>query len=366
MKFIINQSSLLEVLHRISGPVGEKQNFPILNCILVKTEEKDKVKFISTNLEITLITYLESRVEEEGITAIPFKRFISIIRELPKQEITIEVRKDNLFIRSEKIEFRINCMNPEEFPQVEENIEESLIRVSASNLLEMIKMTSFCVGKEDLSYVFSGILFEIFEDKINLVATDGKRLSFIQKQLPSTQPLITEKIKFILPIKSIYELQKIIKEKKEEMFLFIKSNDVGFDVKDTILITKTIEGDFPDYSQYIPQPTQNVLILKRDEFLSSLKRAQILSIPEYQGVRLNIQKTQMSILKSTPQLGELKEIIEVDYTGTPLEISFNPNYLIDVLKNIEDENVKFEIYGVDKPAVLRKEGFVYLVLPIKI
>ncbi|OQX81064.1 MAG: DNA polymerase III subunit beta [Candidatus Omnitrophica bacterium 4484_70.1] len=366
MKFIINQSSLLEALHRISGPVGEKQNFPILNCILVKAEKKDKIKLISTNLEITLITRLEGSIEEEGVTAIPFKRFISIVRELPKQEIVIEIRKDNLFIKSEKIEFRINCMNPEEFPQIEESIEESLIKLSTSDLLEMIKMTSFCVGREDLSYIFSGILFEILEDKINLVATDGKRLSFIQRQLPSTQPLITEKIKFILPIKSVYELQKIIKEKKEDVFLFIKGNDIGFDIKDTILITKTIEGDFPDYSQYIPQPTQNVLILRKDDFLSSLKRAQILSIPEYQGVRLNMQKTQMSILKSTPQLGELKEVIGVNYTGTPLEISFNPNYLIDVLKNIEDENVKFEIYGADKPAVLRKEGFVYLVLPIKI
>jgi len=363
MKFIIKQSSLLEGLYRLGGVVGEKQNFPILNCVLVKTE-KDKLKFISTNLEITIITYLESSIEEEGIVAIPFKRFVSIVRELPKEEVIVEAYKDNLHIKSEKIEFRINCINPEEFPEVEENIEESLIKLSISDLLEMIKMTSFCVGREELSYVFSGILFEIFESKINLVATDGKRLSFIQRPLPSTQPPINNKIKFILPIKSVYEVQKIIKD-KEEVFIFVKGNDIGFDVKDTILITKTIEGEFPDYSQYIPQPTQDILTLKRSEFLSSLKRAQILSIPEYQGVKLNIQKTQMSISKSTPQLGELKEVINVSYTGTPLEISFNPNYLIDVLKNIDDEDVKFEIYGSDKPAVLRKDDFIYLVLPIK-
>lgn len=364
MKFVISQNKLIEVLGKVSGPVSSKQNFPILNCVLIEGAQ-NKIKFTTTNLDSSVITYLETPVEEEGKTAVPFKKLISIIRELPKQEITIEKLKENLCIRCEKIEFKINCMEPDDFPQISEEIKENLITLSSSDLLEMIKMTSFCVGGEELNYILSGILFEIIEDKINLVATDGKRLSFIQKKLPSTQPEIATKLSFILPIKAIHEVQKLIKE-KNEVFLFIKDGNIGIDCRDTLFFTKTIEGEFPNYSQYIPPPTENRLTIRRSQFLAALKRAQLLSTPDYQGVRLELRKNEVIISKATPQLGELKESLEATYTGAPLQISFNPVYLIDVLKNIDEEIITFEIYGEDKPAVLRKQDYIYLVLPIKL
>ena len=364
MKFITSQNRLIEVLAKVSGPVSSKQNFPILNCVLIETLQ-DKVKLTTTDLDSSVIAYLTTPVEKEGKVAVPFKRLVSIARELPKQEVTIEKVKENLCISCEKIEFKINCMEAEDFPQIDEEVKENLITLSSSDLLEMIKMTSFCVGGEELNYVLSGILFEIVEDKINLVATDGKRLSFIQKKLPSTQAEISTKLSFILPIKAVHEIQKLIKEKKE-IFLFIKDGNVGIDCKDTLFFTKTVEGEFPNYSQYIPAPVESKLTIRRSLFLSALKRAQLLSTPDHQGVKLELQKDELILSKSTPQLGELKESLEANYTGTPLQISFNPVYLIDVLKNIDEEMITFEIYGEDKPAVLRKEDYIYLVLPIKL
>jgi len=364
MKFIISQNKLTEVLERVNGPVSSRQNFPILNCVLIEVF-RDKVKFTTTDLDSSIITYLTTSIEKEGKVAVPFKRLISVTRELPKQEVIIEKIKESLCIKCEKIEFKINCMKVEDFPQINEEIKENLITLSSFDLLEMIKMTSFCVGGEELNYVLSGILFEIVEDRINLVATDGKRLSFIQKKLPPSQPEISTKLSFILPLKAIHEIQKLVK-KKEEIFLFIKDGNVGIDCRDTLFFTKTIEGEFPNYSQYIPAPIENKLTIRRSLFLSALKRAQLLSTPDYQGVKLELQKDELILFKSTPQLGELKESLEANYTGTPLQISFNPVYLIDVLKNIDEEMVTFEIYGEDKPAVLRKEDYIYLVLPIKL
>ena len=175
-----------------------------------------------------------------------------------------------------------------------------------------------------------------------------------------------KKIEFILPLKSINELYKLLKDCKEELFLFTEKNIIGFDLKNTIFISKPIEGEFPNYSQYIPPPSNNKLTINRREFLASLRRAELLSAPDYQGVKLELKKQELILSKSTPQLGEVKENIPAQYTGNHLELGFNPTYLLDVLKNLEDEVVSFEIYDVDKPAVLRVENYIYLVLPMKL
>jgi len=365
MKFIINKEVLLDNLQKVLGPTASKQNFPILNSVLISSSG-NKLKFTATDLDITIITIQEANVIEKGKIAIPMKRFISIIRELPPQEVTVEMAKNNLLISCGKIEFKISTLNPAEFPQIEEEKDVSLIRINPVTLEEMIRMTSFCVGYEDVNYVLNGILFDISEDTISLIATDGKRLSFVKKQLPPNQPEIKTKISFILPIKAINELYKLIKEKEEDIFLFVKENRVGFDFKDTQFITRPIEGEFPNYLQYIPNETKDKLIVNRQAFSLALRRADLLSTQDYQGVKFELKKDSLVVSKSTPQLGEVKEVVEARYTGANLEIGFNPNYLNDALKNLSEVEVSFEFFGIDKPAVIRKEGFIYLALPMKI
>jgi len=365
MKFIINKEVLLDNLQKVLGPTTSKQNFPILNSVLISSAN-NKLKFIATDLDVTIITLQDANIIEKGKIAVPMKRFISIIRELPSGDVTVEMTKNNLLIKCGKVEFKINTLNPAEFPQIEEEKEVSLIRINPLVLEEMIRMTSFCVGYEDVNYVLNGILFDISEDTISLVATDGKRLSFIKKQLPPNQPEIKTKISFILPIRAINELYKLIKEKEDDIFLFVKENRVGFDFKNTQFITRPIEGEFPNYLQYIPNEIKDKLVVSRQDFSLALRRADLLSTQDYQGVKFELKKDSLVISKSTPQLGEAREVIEVRYTGQSLEIGFNPNYLIDALKNLNDAEVSFEFFGADKPAVLRKEGFVYLILPMKI
>lgn len=364
MKFIIDKDVLLESLQEVLGPTTTKQNFPILNSVLLVAEDK-RIKLIATDLDITIIAFQETNIAEKGKVAIPMKRFISIIRELPSQEITIELIKNTLLIKCEKIEFKVNTLNPEEFPQVEEEKETSLIKIDPINLTQMLELTSFCVGYEDTNYVLNGILFEIFEDEIKLVSTDGKRLSFIKQKLSPNQPEVKTKLSFILPIKAINELYKLIKEKNEELFLFVKENKIGFDFKDAQFIARPIEGEFPNYAQYIPNENKDKLVVDRQNFLLSLRRADLLSTQDYQGVKMEIKRDGLTLSKATPQLGEVKEYVEARYTGPSLEIGFNPTYLMDVLKNLEDSEVTFEFFGSDKPAVLRRENYIYLLLPMK-
>lgn len=365
MKFNITKEVLLDNLQKVLGPTTTKQNFPILNSILISSTDK-KLKFTATDLDTTIIVHQEADIKEKGKIAVPMKRFISIIRELPPNEITVELTKNTLWIKCEKIDFKINTLNPEEFPRVEEDKKVSLIKINAHDLEEMIGLTAFCVGFEDTNYVLNGILFEIQENKINLVATDGKRLAFVQRNLPASQPEIKTKISFILPVRAIMELAKLIKDSTDEIFMYVDESKVGFDLKNTEFIARTIEGEFPMYNQYIPKENKEKLVVDRNQFLFSLRRADLLSTTDYQGVRLELKKDSILISKNTPQLGEAKETLEVEYNGPAIQIGFNPQYIMDVLKNLTDGKVSWEFFGADKPAVLRKEGFVYLVLPMKI
>jgi len=365
MKFILDKDILVAQLQKVFGPTATKQNFPILASVLITTTN-NTVVFTTTDLDMTIVSAQKTEESTSGQVVIPMKRFFSIIRELPSQKVSIENIKNNLLIKCGKVEFKINTLNPEEFPKQPENKNTSLIKIIPQELDETIRLTSFSVGQEDVSYVLSGILFEIEKNKINLVSTDGKRLAFSQKALPANQPELKEKISFILPIKAVVELHKLIKEHSGEVYLSVNNNNIEFDFKETQFAARTLEGEFPNYSQYIPAENKDILTVDRKDLLFALRRASILATQDYQGVTLTLKKDSLLVWKNTPQLGEVKEEIAVSYHVGNLEIGLNPRYLIDVLKNLEDEKVAINFFGPDKPAVLKKEGYVYLLLPLKI
>ncbi|MDD3296089.1 MAG: DNA polymerase III subunit beta [Candidatus Omnitrophica bacterium] len=364
MKFIINKEILVTVLQIVLGPATTKQNIPSLSCVLI-VGEGDYLKLTTTDLDLAISIKQKANIKEPGRVAIPIKRFLSIIRELPSGDVTVETIKSNLSIRCEKVEFKVNTINAEDFPVAPEPKETSLIKLEANVLEEMLKLTSFCVGYDDNSYVLGGVLFEVCESAISLAATDGKRLAYIQKNLPSDQPEVKTKISFILPIKAVAELHKITKEREGNLYMFTEDNRVGFDIEGVQFIARPLEGEFPNYKQYIPQETKERLFINRKKLLFALKRASILTTSDYLGVKMELKKEGVVIYKHTPQLGEVREAVEAKYEGSHLDIGFNPNYLTDALKNLEEEEVCMYFSGPDKPAVLRKKDYVYLILPMK-
>ena len=363
MIFKINKSSLLEELQKLVGPTNSKQSFADSLYISIIN---NKIKFITTDLDITIISSIPTETTQEGKALISMKRLLSITRELPDSEISIELNKNNLLVSCEKIEFKLNTLALEQFPKIDEKKHATLIKLDPQVLEEMFRLVSFCAGSGEANFILGGVLFELQENTIKIAATDGKRLAFSQKQLPASQPPVKTKISFILPSRAVTEVYKLIKDRTEEMFLFTQENKIGFDFKNTQLIARPVEGEFPNYSQYIPAENKEKLKINKKEFLLALRRAGVLSTPDYQGVKIDILKDEVIISKQTPQLGEVKESLSVKFAGQPLQIGFNPNYLLDVLKNIDDEFIEMEFFGADKPAVLRKQGYVYLVLPMKI
>jgi DNA polymerase-3 subunit beta len=363
MKFIISKTVFLDELQKLVGPTTSKQ--ALADLLLISTNN-NKIKMITTDLDITLISSKEAKIIKEGKSVVSMKRILSIFRELPDSEIDVELDKNNLLISCEQIEFKINTVNPEQFPKIEEKKHTSLIKLNPQDLEEMIRLTSFCVGSGEANYVLGGVLFELFGNEIKVVATDGKRLAFSSKKLPASQTEIKTKISFILPSRAVSEIYKLIKERTDDVFLFVEENRVGFDFKDTQFIARPVEGEFPNYSQYIPAEGKDKLIVDKKEFLLALRRAALLATSDYQGVKIELKKENMVVSKQTPQMGEVKESVKAKYNGAALAVGINPNFLIDVLKNVDESEVTIEFFGADKPAVLRKQGYVYLVLPMKI
>jgi DNA polymerase-3 subunit beta len=215
---------------------------------------------------------------------------------------------------------------------------------------------------DETRYILNGILFKINKNTVTLVATDGKRLAVAEKNLASD---IGKAVAIIVPVKTIHELSRNLKE-EGELSLIIGGNQILFDLGAVAVISRIIEGEFPDYKQVIPAAAENKMRIGREEFLLAVRRASLLATPDYQAVKLEIFKNKLVVSKATPDVGESREELAVAYQGKELAIGFNPGYIIDVLKNLSDESVDFEVIDSEKPGVIRMNGYTYIVLPMRL
>lgn len=367
MNIKINRKVLLESLQKVTGPATGKTTLPIFSSVLIEIYDR-KIRFISTDLELTVISHMDiaDALEEKESFCVSLMKLISILKEFSSPEVTLKTQKNFLWITCENCELKLNIINADEFPKLPVFKDKEAVKVQSEDLDEMIKSTSFSVFVGEGNYVLNGVLCEIEKDFIRFVSTDGKRLSSIKRKFPPSQPEINLKKSFILPYKSIIELSKVIRNYTGEIMLIAGKKQAGFDLKDTQMITQLIEGEFPEYEKYIPKPAENKLKIDRSIFLSALRRAEILSLPEYQGVKIELTKNKVTISKETPQLGAYKEEIEAEYKGKDLVLRFNPDYLTDVLKILESPDVEFDVYDADKPVVLRGDRYTYLALPMRL
>lgn len=364
---IVSRSELIEALQKVSGPTTGKISFPVFSSVFIECFQ-DKIKFTTTDLELTMTTQIETKEADEKKTVfcVSLQKLLSILKEFSQGEVELKPQKNFLWITCGKCDLKLNIIDPKEFPKPPSIKDREAVKLSSSMLKDMIRYTCFSVFSGEGNYVLNGILCSIEKNKIELASTDGKRLSVVNQEIPFKQPEINDKKSFIIPQKSILELNKLLRDSEEEVILIMGDNRVGFDLKKVQMISQLIEGDFPEYRKYIPAKSENKLSVDREEFLSALKRASILTSPEYQGVKLELSSGKLVLLKNTPQLGEYKEDLSVDYKGKNISLGFNPAYLMDVLKVLEDDNVSFDVYDSEKPVVLRKPNYTYLALPMRL
>ena len=362
MIFKTSQENLLAGVQIVQNIVSSKSPLPILSNILLEVKGT-KLRLNTTDLDIGISCEIPVDIIEEGAITIPAKRFGDIVRELPSGDITISVKKNNqVDIEGRQCRFKLGGLPRDEFPKFPEFKDKEAIQIEQSTLKEMLRLTSFAVSHEESRYVLNGILIEISDNVIRIVATDGRRLAKVEKKLPAA---IKKEVTVIIPIKAVQEISRNLRD-EGTLSLIVGANQVLFDINDVLIATRIIEGEFPNYNQVIPKPAKNRITMNTQDVLSSIRRANLLSTPDFQAVKFEIFTNKLVISKSTPDVGESREVIPVEYDGEEIMVGFNPQLLIDFLKNINDEQVHMEILGTDKPAVMRLQDYLYLVLPMRI
>ena len=362
MKFKVDKNILAKGLDTIQNVISAKATLPILANFLLETQ-KNSLRLTATDLNIGISCVIPVEIQEPGAITIPARRFNSIIKELSDIEIVINTKKNNIVtIETDSCQFKIIGLASEEFPKLPEFKDKEVIELEQVLLKQMLHRTSFAVSLDETRYILNGIMFKINQSNLTLVATDGKRLAIDTKKLNKTSG---KEINMIVPIKTIQELQRNLQD-EGTLSIIIGANQVLFDLGSAIIISRLIEGEFPDYQQVIPAAAESKIKINREQFLLAIRRAALLSTPDYQAVKFEVFKNKLVLSKSTPDVGESREEVAMEYSGKELLIGFNPNYLSDVLKNLEGEIVELEISGSEKPGVIRAEGYVYIVLPMRL
>lgn len=362
MKFKIPKNELLSAIQTVQNVVSSKMTLPILSNILIDAR-KSKLKMNATDLDIGISCELPVEISEEGAITIPAKRFSDIVKEMPAGDISVHAKKNNqIDIEGEGCRFKLIGLPHEEFPKFPEFKDKEVIRISQKLLKNMLGLTAFAVSHEESRYVLNGVFMEVSGDIIRLVATDGRRLAKIEKKLDVP---VKKDITVIIPIKAVQEIARNLKD-EGDVSLMVGMNQVLFDIGGVLIATRTIEGEFPNYNQVIPNPIKNRISMNTQEFLASIRRANLLATPDFQAVKFEVFSDKMVVSKTTPDVGESREEIPVEYGGPEMIVGFNPHFLIDFLKNIEEERIEMELLGPDKPAVMRLGDYLYLALPMRI
>lgn len=364
MKFNTTKDVLLKGIQGVQSAISTKSSLPILSNILIEAVE-DSIVFTATDLDIGITSKIAVKPQVTGAITVPAKKFSDIIKELPEGEaISVSVKKNNLInIECGKSIFKIMGLPKEEFPQLPEFKDKDSLTLQQKKLKSMLRLTGFAISHDESRYVLNGVLFVIKPTYIRLVATDGRRLAMIEDkmQLPKTLER-----KFIVPTKAVNELDKSLGE-EGDVKIFLNDNQIFFDMGKTRLVSRLIEGEFPNYEQVIPKEAKDKIVTPKETFLSAVKRAALFTNQDSAAIKIDLGKDKIVISKSAPYLGEARVEVDAEYKGKEISVGFNPDYLVDLLKNIDEEKIAFEVTDPEKPGVVRIGAeYIYVVLPMQI
>ena len=364
-----NKESLLNPLQTITGIVERRHTLPILSNILIEKKNK-KILCIATDLEIQITTTIEdnSNIKEQtSSVTVGAKKIQDILRALPdKTNITLEYKEDRLLIKGGKSKFNLQTLPAKDFPKLPADTEIlDKVIVQEGELKRLLELVQYAMAQQDIRYYLNGIFLVKEEGQLKVVATDGHRLGFALLLLKEKQ----EKQEIILPRKTVIELTKQLKENENPVIIEILKNQIRFTFANIVLISKLVDGKFPDYNKVIPSGYKKHIKVNRILFLQTLQRASILSNEKFRGARLILTEGVLRIICTNNEQEEAQEELEVNYSGEALDIGFNISYLLDVLNNLNCETIQCSFGDSNSSALItipKNDNFKYVVMPMRI
>jgi DNA polymerase-3 subunit beta len=367
MKFTVAKDQLLNGLQAVQNIVSSRTTLPILSNVLLRAGET-QLELTATDLDVTISCCVEASIKKQGALTVPVKKLFSIVRELGSLEIEVEADdKNGCKIRAGSSYYRVNGLPAEDFPPPPKFGEGRTLTLLQEKLRSMLRRTCFAVSSDETRYVLNGIFFSFKEHKITMVATDGRRLALADEEVEGEGEQAAD---FIVPTKAINELNRLL-QGTGEVALRVSENQASFQLKDekgfsVLLVTKLVEGNYPNYRQVIPTETAERIPLVREELLQALRRTEIMTSEKANSVKLTFTKNNLSITANSPDVGEALESVAINYKGKDVAIAFNPVYLMDPLKALDNDEVFLELTDELSPGVLRINGpFLYVIMPMR-
>ena len=369
MKIVCYKDKIIKAINSVVKGVASKTTMPILEGILIQTNDNE-IKLTTYDLELGIEYVMECDVKEQGSTVVNAIMFSDIIRKLPDTEIHITLNDKNLLeIECEGSLYKLATMNPEEFPELPKIEVENSIEIEQNTLKNMIRKTIFAVSSDENRPIFSGCLFEIKDNKLNVVAIDGFRLALRNINLP----VPVNDFKAVIPAKTLNEVIKIISDSFESVKIGVAKNQALFEMENCKIVTRILDGEFLNYNSVIPTEWQTRVRVNRNDLQNSFERISLISSSSIEKekkypVKVTVDLGKM-IISCTNQTGDAKEEVYISTEGKYLEAGFNPKYFLDCLKAIDDEEIYVEFGSNISPCLVKSvenSDYVYMILPIRL
>jgi DNA polymerase-3 subunit beta len=368
MKVICNKNLLLKAFQAVSSVVPTKSSMPVLQNIKLTADEK--TLFLSaTDFEVGIQYPIPAEVKENGSVIIPDHRLGGILRETTDEEITIETNEGVVNLQTKTSKYKIMCMDISEYPDFPVFNEKKSISINSKGLREMVRKTTFATSQEITRYALTGLLMEIKKKEVRMVASDGKRLAYIKRR--SEQNLDNE-IKVIISPKSLNLLERTIENEDQILKIEIDETQCKIlipqkDSKGIFLFSRLIEGAFPDYENVIPTDSDKKIEISAQELLLAMRQVALVTTDKFKATQITFDNNKMSLLTRTQDVGEADIKIPIKYSGEPFKITFNPEFFIDALRVVGNEEITLGLKDKTSPAVIKQgKDYIYLVMPLTI
>ncbi|KJZ15722.1 MAG: DNA polymerase III subunit beta [Marinomonas sp.] len=365
MKFSVVREALLKPLQLVAGVVERKQTMPVLANVLL--EVKDNVLTLTgSDLEVELVGHITLDECQEGRITVPARKLMDICKSLPDSAvIELSVDDTRAVIRSGRSRFTLSTLPADEFPNIQDMQGDLSVVVAQNSVRKLIEKTGFAMANQDVRYYLNGMLFEVADGQLRVVATDGHRLATAIEDAQVSGDLT----QVIVPRKGVLELNRLLSDTDETVELQIGSNHIRAKVADYIFTSKLVEGKFPDYHRVIPRNNDKIVIADRLELRQVFLRASILSNEKYRGVRLILTNGMLQVFANNPEQEEAEESVLVQYQGENLEVGFNVSYLLDVLGVVNSQEVRISLNDATASALVEEadsHAAQYVVMPMRL
>ena len=363
MKFKIVRSKFIEGLKSVQNIVAGKGSLPILQNVLIEAKGEE-LKMTTTDLDISIKTVCACEVVEEGLTTLPVKLLFNAVTKVAEGEIEIEVDgKERATISAGNARYKLAGLPESEFPRLPKDEEAYLYSISQSLFKEMLRKVSYAASQDDTRRTLKGVLMSFKNEKMTMVATDGRRLALIENELEFPKSAERD---IVLPSKAVGELQRSLSE-EGNLSLMVQKSQICFKLGDMMIYSKLMDDAYPNYKQVIPKETAEHITVDRQLLLDALDRASVMTMDEAHSTKLIFENGKLTVTSAASDIGEARDVVPIKYAGEKIEIMFNPSYVMDPLKAIDDDEVTVNLNDGHSPAVIKcGSPFLYVLMPLRI